>query len=141
MSNLAGLKINIILMKSKVTFDLDESNNPIIKAEIHLTDDIRDKVATRFNEGFGYTSNLAIVKFGSIEREGFKYSVKILEISPLSEIRDESMDVRRKVLYGISTNQLEELVSAFNHELEIRNNETYPGKPHHHVRCKSVGAK
>lgn len=50
-------------MKSKVTFDLDGQNKPIILAHVSITDDVRDKIARRFQEAFGHRSNLALVEF------------------------------------------------------------------------------
>ena len=43
-------------MLSKAFFDLDQSNNPVINLEIVSTPDMRDKVAKRFVEAFGHTS-------------------------------------------------------------------------------------
>jgi hypothetical protein len=54
-SNSAGLKKQI-LMLSKASFDLDAQNNPIVKLEIASTPDVRDKIANRFVQDFGHTS-------------------------------------------------------------------------------------
>jgi hypothetical protein len=43
-------------MLSKAMFDLDVSNNPVIKLEITSSPDLRDKVAKRFIEAFAHTS-------------------------------------------------------------------------------------
>lgn len=43
-------------MLSKATFDLDQSNNPVINVEIISTPDLRDKVAKRFIEALGSQS-------------------------------------------------------------------------------------
>lgn len=43
-------------MQSKASFDLDAENNPIVKLEIASTPDVRDKIAKRFVEVFGHTS-------------------------------------------------------------------------------------
>ena len=40
-------------MKSKVTFDLDGRNNPILLVQAESTDDVRDKIATRFVANLG----------------------------------------------------------------------------------------
>ncbi len=43
-------------MQSKASFDLDAQNNPIVKLEIASTPDVRDKIANRFVQEFGHTS-------------------------------------------------------------------------------------
>ncbi len=43
-------------MKSKIKFDLDGDNQPIIVAEIQDSEDLRDKVAKRFAEKVNYSS-------------------------------------------------------------------------------------
>jgi hypothetical protein len=43
-------------MQSRATFDLDHSNAAIIRAEIIATPDVRDKIAKRFIESLGHTS-------------------------------------------------------------------------------------
>ncbi len=43
-------------MQSRATFDLDHSNAPIIRTEIISTPDVRDKIAKRFIEALGHTS-------------------------------------------------------------------------------------
>lgn len=112
-------------MKSKVTFDLNADNSPIIKAIIEYSEDVRDKIAKRFKEGFGHSSNLAIVKFtdeplsitsgglvidfGSTDRSG-------LELLPLRVTEQNIYDD----LSLISTKQLEFLKKAFSKELTMR---------------------
>ena len=44
------------MLLSKSIFDLDHSNNPILKLEIKSSPDVRDKIARRFIEGLGNTS-------------------------------------------------------------------------------------
>lgn len=48
-------------MQSRATFDLDCSNYPVIRAEIISTPDVRDKIAKRFIEALGHTSNWCII--------------------------------------------------------------------------------
>lgn len=43
-------------MKSKVKFDLDDENDPIIVAEIENSEDLRDKVAKKFSDKLGFSS-------------------------------------------------------------------------------------
>lgn len=40
-------------MKSKVTFDLNYANKPIVLVEAVSTEDVRDKIATRFIDKLG----------------------------------------------------------------------------------------
>lgn len=44
------------MLQSKSVFDLDHSNNPIITLDVKSSDDMRDKVAKRFIEALGHTS-------------------------------------------------------------------------------------
>jgi hypothetical protein len=48
-------------MESKVKFDLNANNESVIVAQIVSSDDVRDKIARRFYEGLGTSSNLALV--------------------------------------------------------------------------------
>jgi len=48
-------------MKSKLKFDLDADNVVMISAHISESDDVRDKLAKKFVEGFETTGNLATV--------------------------------------------------------------------------------
>jgi len=43
-------------MQSKVIFDLDYSNNPVVNLRISSSPDVRDKIAKRFIEALGKTS-------------------------------------------------------------------------------------
>lgn len=43
-------------MESKASFDLDYTNNPVVKLEIKSTLDVRDKIAKRFIESLGTIS-------------------------------------------------------------------------------------
>lgn len=43
-------------MQSRATFDLDESNYPVVKLEITSSSDVRDKLAKRFIELLGHAS-------------------------------------------------------------------------------------
>ncbi len=50
-------------MKSRISIDLDELNNPIIKIEYNQSDDLRDVVVKRFLESFGGDSQWAKFNF------------------------------------------------------------------------------
>lgn len=43
-------------MKSRITVDLDEDNNPIIKIQYSYSEDVRDSLVKRFLEKFGSQS-------------------------------------------------------------------------------------
>ena len=55
MTNLGRLK-HIIKMESKVAFDLNENNIPVISVKVKPSEDLRDKVAKKFIEDFGHSS-------------------------------------------------------------------------------------
>lgn len=57
-------------MKSRISIDLDESNNPIIKIEYAHSDDVRDKMVKRFLEGFSGDSAWAKFQFSGISSSG-----------------------------------------------------------------------
>lgn len=46
-------------MKSKITIDVAEDNQPIIKIEYNESEDVRDKLVKRFLEAFGGESDTA----------------------------------------------------------------------------------
>jgi len=46
-------------MKSKVTIDVDNDNQPVIKIEYSPSEDVRDKLVKRFLESFGGESRWA----------------------------------------------------------------------------------
>lgn len=57
-------------MYSKIKFDIDEDNMPCIVAEIASggipIEDVRDKIAKRFKQVFGYESNLCSVEIDDL---------------------------------------------------------------------------
>ena len=65
-------------MKSKITIDVDQDNQPIIKVEYSESDDVRDKLVKRFIENFGHNSNSARVEWGFTKAP----YTQTLEISP-----------------------------------------------------------
>lgn len=71
-------------MLSKATFDLDHSNNPVVKLEISSTPDVRDKIAKRFTEALGNISQWCEI-FPSGEGEYIIYPVKPEELRRSAE--------------------------------------------------------
>jgi len=55
----SGVTLKHINMKSRITIDVDSSNQPIIKIEYKESEDVRDKLVKRFLEGFGSESTFA----------------------------------------------------------------------------------
>lgn len=94
-------------MKSKVTFDLNHSNEPIIKASIEHSDDVRDKIAERFKGRFAHASNIAVVQF--TEQTVIGGTINELEILPLTPYETPLMDQ----LEYITTEQMSVLVKVF----------------------------
>ena len=99
-------------MKSKVTFDLSWYNEPVIKATIDNSDDVRDKIATRFKEGFEHASNLAIVTFHGEQIGGGD----MLQVLPLSPTSTKTL----QQLHLIDTVQLSHFVEILKTELSQR---------------------
>lgn len=54
-----GILYKHIFMKSRITIDVDYSNQPVIKIEWVQSEDVRDKLVKRFLEAFGSESILA----------------------------------------------------------------------------------
>lgn len=50
-------------MRSRISIDLAEDNQPVIKIEYNESDDVRDKMVKRFMESFGGTSYFATFFF------------------------------------------------------------------------------
>ncbi len=99
-------------MKSKVTFDLDYSNQPVVRASIQHSEDVRDTIAERFKGGFAHESNIAVVYF----EEGRVAGESIVEILPLSPY---VVPMKERLRY-ISTEQMKVLVDVFKEELVER---------------------
>lgn len=63
-------------MTSKLMFDLDELNNPIIRMQISKEyDDLRDKVAKRFASNLEY-GNICSIKCNSTTNDGNQYEIR-----------------------------------------------------------------
>lgn len=77
-------------MKSRITIDVDYSNQPVIRIEWVQSEDVRDKLVKRFLEAFGSQSTFA--SFYYINSSGSNNSTaEIVPISseaskPLSEV-------------------------------------------------------
>jgi hypothetical protein len=70
-------------MLSKASFDLDHSNNPVVKLEITSTPDVRDKIAKRFIEALGNSSQWCEI-FPSGESEYIIYPVRPEEMRKMA---------------------------------------------------------
>ena len=107
-------------MKSKVTFDLDGQNRPIILAQVSPSDDVRDKIATRFKEGFQNYSNIAMVSFWPDEwKDGAPLNT--IQILPLPNVEDP-----KEHFTFLSTEQIRSLSIAFDVELGRRDMPSAP---------------
>lgn len=99
-------------MKSRVTFDLDGGNNPIILVHAEHSDDVRDKIARQFVERFGHSSNVCTMSFKPSVKDG----TTDLSISPLPSFYFQPEEVMRLV-YDVSLDQLRELEDVFHKEI------------------------
>ncbi len=97
-------------MKSRVTFDLDGGNNPIILVHAEHSEDVRDKIARQFVEKFGHTSNVTVVSFKPTDDGHTLY------ISPLPGFYHQPEEVMR-LMYDVSLDQLRELKDVFDKEI------------------------
>lgn len=70
-------------MRSKITIDLDEDNQPIIKIDYYASEDVRDKMVKRFLETFGGSSCWAEFKYADLTTTEYQNSMaKIRPIAP-----------------------------------------------------------
>lgn len=74
-------------MKSKLTIDLDEDNQPIIKIEYQQSDDVRDKMVKIFLETYESRSRWATFQYVPVEVQNGSVS-KIRPVKP-SEFKEE----------------------------------------------------
>jgi len=99
-------------MRSSTKFGLSANENaPIIKATIILTDDVRDEIAKKFIEGFGYESNLAYVQFKPMEIISGQTDIEIFPI----KLRAGSSRIKE-----LPTEQARLIIEVLKHELERR---------------------
>lgn len=78
-------------MKSRITIDIADDNQPVIRIEYQESEDVRDKLVKRFLETFGGESTFANF-----------YYINVLERDCMAEIRPLSPpDTRniRKIFY------------------------------------------
>ncbi|TXI89740.1 MAG: hypothetical protein E6Q36_02895 [Chryseobacterium sp.] len=101
-------------MKSKVVFDLDEGNSPVIEVFIENTEDVRDKIACRFKEGFGHSSNIAVVATKPSTPGTSRFTMY-----PFPGIGQNPI-LAHELLYFISSQQLMEFRAMIDSELKQR---------------------
>jgi hypothetical protein len=88
-------------MKSRIKFDLGENNKEIISARIVKdNEDVRDRIASGFKEGFGYESNICLVKIYQPE-----LNETILDIYPVNSMNTSDFvnslcDAQKVALYS-----------------------------------------
>ncbi len=98
-------------MESKVSFDFDCSSKPVIKAKISFTEDVRDKIAALFNEGFGTDSCLALA---------YRHPNETVVQTIIVESCDGWRNGSKRIAQQIPTIQMLNLIEAFTAELKDR---------------------
>lgn len=78
-------------MKSRISIDVNEDNQPIIKIEWNESDDVRDKLVKRYLEKFGTDSHIAKFQYENWFIENTTNN-RLASITPLSlkELRKET---------------------------------------------------
>lgn len=78
-------------MKSRITIDVNEHNQPIIKIEWNDSEDVRDKLVKRYLEKFGTDSHIAKFQYENWFVENTPAN-RLASITPLSveELRQET---------------------------------------------------
>lgn len=72
-------------MKSRITIDVNEDNQPIIKIEYNSSDDVRDKLVKRFLEAFGGEScwaHFTFLNWASDNKDEINREAKLTPIKP-----------------------------------------------------------
>jgi hypothetical protein len=125
-------------MRSKVQFDLNGLNEAVITAKISSTEDVRDKVANRFNQEFGYDSILATVYHIDCssfkDEDGQERLIKTIEIKPVGSVLGES----QRLASLMCDFQLDSLFSAIKREIEFRKR---TNKGNVSYKCELVAAE
>lgn len=98
-------------MKSKLTIDLDEDNQPIIKIDFIDSDDVRDKMVKRFLETFASDSCWAEFKHTGNGQVGLSMS-KTAQIRPIPPI---NLQVQGKYMLEMA-NEYSKLYSSLDHD-------------------------
>lgn len=75
-------------MKSRITIDVNEDNQPIITINYCASDDIRDKLVKRFLDKFNGESHLARFRYDHYKSDG-TYSCFITPVEP-KDLEEES---------------------------------------------------
>lgn len=92
-------------MESRASFDLDHSNSPVIRTNIKSSPDVRDKIAKRFIEALGHTSQwCGILPLGETE-------YMIYPIGP-HELKEQAQFMLNRAL------ELEQKTAAYAKEVE-----------------------
>lgn len=76
-------------MKSKITIDLDEDNQPVIKVDFQTSEDVRDKMIARFFEKLGYGSVWFRMKVFPHDTLGTKYIIRPISSEELEKEGNE----------------------------------------------------
>lgn len=77
-------------MKSKITIDLAEDNQPIIQINYIPSEDVRDKMIKRFLETFGHSSVWSRIVF----HPGTEITVATIRPIPFDEIKHNIADMQ-----------------------------------------------
>ena len=65
-------------MNSRITIDVNDQNQPIIKVDYKPSEDVRDKLVKKFLEGFGYNS-----VWSRFSRPFTGEGISVIEILPI----------------------------------------------------------
>lgn len=88
-------------MNSRITIDVNQDNQPIIKIEYRESNDVRDKLVKRFLDGFGTDSNWARFEFSEY-LPGVGHNAVITPISKVT-LEEEAKTMQAWVKYTSET--------------------------------------
>lgn len=79
-------------MKSKITIDLDNDNQPVIKIDYQSSEDVRDKMVSRFFGALDFGSNWCTIEFTDYTPNGSISKIRPIRVSEMKQNALEILD-------------------------------------------------
>ena len=110
-------------MKTRLAFDLDEQNRPIIEARLQESEDLRDKVAHRFTDVIGFNSNICSIYCERQSPDGVKtYTIRPISglFIPYEKMMEEDNRNKHLIDEDLIIRLLAELKKAASNECDLK---------------------
>jgi len=82
-------------MKSRISIDVDEDNQPVIKIEYSPSEDVRDKLVKKFLETFGSASAWARTSYLHVPDAPVLNNTMLIRPIPSYEMGDQSQEMAK----------------------------------------------